>query len=69
MDELLELAQELDGMDRDVTHWEAGFLQNILNQLRAGTPLRQPQEAKLREIHEQYLGADATPPREANDGY
>lgn len=69
MDELLELAQELDGMDRDVNHWEATFLQDILNQLRVGETLSQHQEAKLREIHEQYLGADAAPPREDNDGY
>ena len=70
MSELLEIAQEIDGMDRDVTSWEASFLQEMLNKLRAGKTLttgKGSQEAKLQEIYEKYLGDGALDPQEEVD--
>ncbi len=61
MDELLEMAQELDGMDKSVNSWEAQLLEDTLIKLRAGqtlTPGQKGQEAKLREIYDRYLGED-----------
>lgn len=34
--EYLEMAQEIDGMDRDVTTWEADFIDSVLSRLRGG---------------------------------
>ena len=61
MDELLEMAQELDGMDKSLNSWEVQFLDDMLIKLRAGQTLtsgQKGQEAKLREIYERYLGED-----------
>jgi hypothetical protein len=60
MDELLEMAQELDGMERDLeTTWEVDFLENMLTLLRNGQSLSPNREAKLRQIHDKYLGDGA----------
>ena len=70
MRELLEMAEELDGMDRNVSSWEANFLQDMLNKLRAGEALtigEDSQEAKLREIYEKYLGDSVLDPQEEID--
>lgn len=51
----LEMAQELDQMDRDVTSWEAGFLDDILRQLEIRKiPLTPGQAVKLGEMYEFY---------------
>ncbi|MGH9391937.1 MAG: hypothetical protein ACRD1Z_20230 [Vicinamibacteria bacterium] len=52
----LEMAQELDGMERDVTSWEAGFLDTVLKRLREGRVLTEGQAEKLEQIHREYLG-------------
>ena len=70
MRELLEMAEELDGMDCDVSSWEANFLQEMLNKLRAGKTLtigEGSQEAKLREIYEKYMGDSVLDPQEEVD--
>ncbi len=59
MDEFLDMAEELDGMDRSLNTWEAQFLEDMLTKLRNGenlTPGKGGQEAKLREIYDKYLG-------------
>lgn len=60
---LLEMAEELDGMDRDVTSGEANLLEEILNTLRAGRELKPKDEAKLELMHEKYLGQKDDPER------
>jgi len=55
---LLEMAVALDGMDRDVSSWEADFLESVLLRLNDGRPISPKQEAKLRELHERYLAGD-----------
>lgn len=59
----LEMAEELDGMDRDVTSTEADLLEEILNTLRAGRELKPKDEAKLELMHEKYLGQKDDPER------
>ena len=59
-EEHLEMAQELDGMDRDVGSWAADFLQNILTCLRGGGTLSVERVKKLRELHGKYFGVGAT---------
>ncbi len=60
--ELLEMAQELDGMERDLgTSWEVDFLENMLTLLRSGQNLSPDRESKLRQIHARYLSDDAHP--------
>ncbi len=59
MDELLEMAEELDGMDKSLNSWEIQFLEDMLKRLREGenlTPGKNGQEAKLRQIYDKYLG-------------
>ncbi len=59
MDEFLDMAEELDGMDKSLNSWEATFLEDMLTKLRNGetlTPGKNGQEAKLREIYDRYLG-------------
>lgn len=61
-DELLGMAQELDGMERDLaSSWEVDFLENMLTLLRSGQSLSPDRESKLRQIHAKYLGEDAKP--------
>jgi hypothetical protein len=55
----LEMAKELDGMERDVTSWEADFLNSILTRLDRGLPISHAQQKKLEELYEHYLGQDA----------
>lgn len=73
MDELLEMAQELDGMDRSVTSWEADFLESVLVRLREGRGLTTHaggQEAKLRQIYAKYFeGGDDAPPPPVNPDF
>jgi len=57
-DEALEIAEELDGMDRDVTSWEADFLANILPLLRQGRGVSEKQEAVLLKMKKKYLDED-----------
>lgn len=59
MDDLLEMAKELDTMDRSLNAWEAEFLETILTRLREGRTITSRQETKLRQIHEEYLGDGA----------
>lgn len=59
MDEFLDMAEELDGMDKSLNSWEATFLEDMLTKLRNGetlTPGKNGQEAKLRQIYDRYLG-------------
>lgn len=55
IEEALELAQELDGMERDVTSWEADFLSSILPRLREGHGLSEKQEKVLLGMKKKYL--------------
>lgn len=51
----LELVKELDGMEVDVTPWEADFLSNVLRQLEdEKRPLTQGQLDVLHRMCEQY---------------
>jgi hypothetical protein len=50
----LELVRELDRMDVDVTSWEAGFLDSVLKQLEARTPLTTNQLAVVRKMIKTY---------------
>lgn len=50
----LETAEALDGMEEDVTEWEAGFLDSILKQLRAGRALSQKQIDTLCRMSDKY---------------
>ena len=56
---LLEMAEALDRMDRDLNSWEAGFLNTVLDPLRFELDLTGPQKEKLKQIYERYLGEDA----------
>lgn len=58
----LEMAEELDGMERDVTSWEADFLEKILEILRFGLQLSPKQADTLEKMHERYLGSDGPNP-------
>jgi hypothetical protein len=60
----LEMAVELDEMERDVTSDEATFLERALKDLRSGKELRPKHLAKLEAMHEKYLGE----PDEEEDG-
>lgn len=53
---LLEMAKELDEMDRDVTGGEADFLDRVLRILKADGKLTPKEEARLELVHEKYLG-------------
>jgi hypothetical protein len=50
----LELVRELDRMDVDVTSWEADFIQSVLTQLEAKTPLTPKQLAVVHRMVETY---------------
>ena len=50
----LEMVKELDGMERDVTEWEASFLDSVLKQLEKKVPLSQKQIDVVRRMSEQY---------------
>lgn len=54
----LEMAEELDAMERDVSSWEAEFLESILKQLREARPLTPKQEDKLEEMYRNYIELD-----------
>lgn len=56
---LLEMAEALDKMDRDLNSWEADFHNSILEILRFGGNLSTKEALKLKEIYERYLGEDA----------
>ncbi len=68
MEELLDMAEALDGMDRDVASWEADFLESVLTRLRSNQRLTEKQEAKLRQIHEKYFEADGTSSPRGDEG-
>ncbi len=53
---LLEMAEELNDMDQDMTSGEADFHDGVLKDLRKGKKLKPKDEAKLGLIHEKYLG-------------
>jgi hypothetical protein len=63
----LEMAQELDAMERGVTSWEADFLNTILTNINRNVPLTQGQQRKLEELYEHYLGDEAEDPDEEVD--
>jgi hypothetical protein len=52
---LLEMAEELNDMDRDMTSGEADFHDGALKDLRKGKKLKPKDEAKLELLHEKYL--------------
>jgi hypothetical protein len=55
----LETVRELDGMQADVTTWEAEFLDSVLKQLAAKTPLSQKQIEVVRRMCDTYdVGCD-----------
>lgn len=56
---LLEMAEALNKMDRDLGTWEADFHNAVLQLLRVELPLTPKQTEKLKEIYEKYLGEDA----------
>lgn len=67
-EEALDIAQELDGMDREVSSWEADFLSSVLPRLRDGRGLSEKQEAVLLKMEEKYLkGEDERPPIDSED--
>lgn len=49
-----ELAQQIDAVEREVTRWEAEFLQSVLVRGPQGW-LSEKQQQKLRELGEAYL--------------
>jgi len=53
--EHLEMAEEIDRMERDVTSWEADFLDSILKRLRNKIPLTPKQAEVLEGMHEKYI--------------
>ncbi len=55
-EEYLEMAQDLDGMDEDVTSWEANFLDSILTHLRNGGRLSPNRVNSLKDMYEKYFG-------------
>ncbi len=63
----LEMARAIDGMSRDVTSWEADFLNSILEKLNFGLALTQKQAARLEEMYERYLGDGSPDPDESVD--
>ncbi len=67
MSELLDMAEELDGMERSVTTWEAGFLESVLELLREDIRISPKQESKLKAMHDQYLGPYADEPKDDDD--
>lgn len=52
---LLQMAEELNDMDRDMTSGEADFHDRVLKELRKRKKLKPQDEAKLELIHEKYL--------------
>ena len=67
-EDALDLAQQLDGLDRDVSSWEADFLSSILPRLRNGGTLTEKQEAVLLKMQDKYLlGDDERPPIDSED--
>ena len=51
----LEMAEELNDMDRDMTSAEADFHDRVLVELRAGKKLKPKDEAKLELLYEKYF--------------
>lgn len=54
----LEMAQALDSMERDVTSWEADFIESVLKRLKAGRPLSPKQAESLEGMHRKYFADD-----------
>lgn len=52
----LEMAEELNDMDKDMTSTEAEFHDKALKDLRKKKTLKPKDEAKLELIYEKYLG-------------
>ena len=50
----LEIVQELDAMEVDVTPWEADFLDSVLKRLNSKIPLTQDQLEILHRMCNQY---------------
>lgn len=63
-----EMARQLDSMERDVTSWEASFLDSVLKCLRGGRPLGEKRENKLEEMWDKYLGPEAARADEEDAG-
>lgn len=59
----LEMALELDQMERDVTSGEADLLEAVLPRLRAKKPIGPERAEKLQKMYEKYFG-----PKDAEDG-
>jgi hypothetical protein len=52
---LLEMAKELDGMERAVTSDEAELLEEVLKMLKAGKRLSPAQASKIEKMDKKYL--------------
>lgn len=55
----LEMAEDLNDMDRDMTSTEADFHDGALKELRKGKKLKPKDEAKLELLYEKYFGEKA----------
>lgn len=68
----LEMAEALDSMERNVSSWEADFLESVLKRLKDdGRTLSEKQATKLKELYERYLGDetdDDEPPSSESGG-
>lgn len=53
---LLEMAEELNDMDRDMNSGEADFHDEALKDLRKGKELKPKDQAKIELLYEKYLG-------------
>jgi hypothetical protein len=52
----LQMAEELDAMDDDVTSLETDLLERALKTLRAGRGIEPKDEGRLEAMYEKYLG-------------
>ena len=55
---LADILHRLDTCDREVTPWEADFLESVLRQAHAGRGLSPKQLAVVRRMAEQYLSPE-----------
>lgn len=63
----LEMAEELNDMERDMTSAEADFHDRVLVELRAGKKLKPKDEGKLELLYEKYF-ANAEDEEETSAG-
>jgi len=63
LENFLITAEALDNMEKPVTDWEAGFLENILRSLRSGRRLTDKQGSVLERMAGKYLDEMGPPVR------